>query len=212
MKTIGLVGGIASGKSWIAARLAEWGAVVVDADRLGHEALAESGVQAALRERFGEEIFDSAGGVDRKMIASRVFGPSPEHAQALRDLEAVVHPRITAKMKETLAAAEAAGRPAAVLDAPLLLEAGWDRLCDAVWFVDAPAADRASRAVARGWTPEQFSSREAAQSGLDLKRARADCIIPNVGSAESVSTRLARCWQSLLHGTTSLPSPGDRSS
>lgn len=212
MKTIGLVGGIASGKSWIAARLAEQGAVIVDADRLGHEALAEPEVQAALRERFGEEIFDSSGGVDRKKIASRVFGPSPEHAQALRDLEAVVHPRIAAKMQEAIHAARAAGRPAVVLDAPLLLEAGWNLLCDAVWFVEADEAERRSRAAARGWTPEQFSSREAAQTGLDLKRARADCIIMNVGSAESVSTRLARCWQTLLHGTTSLPPAGDRSS
>ena len=209
MKVIGLVGGVAAGKSFVAGRLASFGAKVLDADKVGHEVLTEPAVMDRLTAEFGPEILDGGGAIDRKQLAKRVFGATPEAAAAKRRLEEIVHPRIRERLRERLDTWRREGCPAAVLDAPLLFEGGWDRLCDEVWFVDAPPEDRLARALARGWTAEHFAAREDAQLGLDLKRARANRIIANVGSAESVTTHLAHRWQVLLPNSPPLPLTDD---
>ena len=85
-----------------------------------------------------------------------------------------------------------------MLDAPLLLEAGWDRLCDALVFVEVPRELRLSRALARGWSEEEFAAREVAQESLDLKRSRADAIIDNSGSPEETRRQVERSWRCLI--------------
>lgn len=209
MKVVGLVGGVAAGKSFVAGRLASFGAKVLDADRVGHEVLTEPAVIERLAAEFGPEIVGEGGAIDRKRLAGQVFGPGPEAAAAKRRLEEIVHPRIRARLREQLDTWRREGCPVAVLDAPLLFEGGWDRLCDVVWFVDAPPEDRLARALARGWSAEHFAAREDAQLDLDLKRARAHDIIANVGSAESVTTHLARRWQVLLPNSPPLPLTDD---
>ena len=85
-----------------------------------------------------------------------------------------------------------------MLDAPLLLEAGWDGLCDTLVFVDAPRPLRMARAVGRGWREEEFAAREGVQKSLDSKRARADVIIDNSGSPESTRAQVERFWHTLV--------------
>ena len=93
---------------------------------------------------------------------------------------------------------EAAGVKVAVLDAPLILEAGWDKLCEKLVFVDAPPEVRLARALARGWNEEDFAARQAAQESLDLKRRRADVIIDNSGSPQRTEAQVEHFWHSLV--------------
>jgi dephospho-CoA kinase len=85
-----------------------------------------------------------------------------------------------------------------VLDAALILEAGWDRLCNCYAFIDVPQEVRLARALQRGWTERDFAAREAAQESLDFKRAHADVIIDNSGSVEHTQDQVQRLWQFLV--------------
>src|SRR4051812_19095434 len=122
MKTIGLVGGVASGKSLAAKMFVELGAVLLDADRTGHAVLAENAeIRQALLERWGDTVLAPDGGLDRSAIARRVFGTSETAAQDRKFLEDLLHPRIRRRLNKERGEAAAAGKPAVVLDAPLLL-------------------------------------------------------------------------------------------
>ncbi|MEQ8847612.1 dephospho-CoA kinase [Botrimarina sp.] len=178
MIVFGLTGGIASGKSYVAALFGELGAVVLDADRYAHTVLAEPEVVSTLRNRWGDAVVDSAGAVVKSELARRVFGPHAEAAAERAFLESVVHPRVRQRLESALAEAEAAGAAAAVLDIPLLVEAGWAERCDAVCFVDTPRPVRLERARRRGWSDAEFARREAAQTDLDAKRLGADAVVP----------------------------------
>ena len=87
---------------------------------------------------------------------------------------------------------------AAALDAPLLLEAGWDRLCDTLVFVDAPRGLRLARARKRGWSEADFARREAAQQSLEAKRGRADLVVDNSGPLDATRAQVERLWHSLI--------------
>ncbi len=207
MFTIGILGGVASGKSLVARQLAELGAGVLDADRAGHETLDDRKVREALRERWGNHAFTPDGRVDRKRIAEIVFSPSPEGGHERQFLEQLVHPRIAQRLadrREELAAEE---YPAVVLDAPLILEAGWDTLCNRLVFVDAARELRLARAAARGWSEEEVARREAAQLPLEVKRARADVTIDNSGTPQQTKAQIERFWKSLAEQDNPPPSP-----
>ena len=197
MHILGLVGGVASGKSLVARLLAERGAVVLDADRGGHEVLQLPEVEAAARARWGERVFGPDGKLDRAGLAKVVFAPPPDGPRERAYLEKLTHPRIAARLLEQAQREAAAGRTAAVLDAPLLLEAGWDKLCTKVIFVDAPRDVRLQRATDRGWTAEQFAAREAAQMPVDEKRRRADWVIDNGGDEQRTREQVDRIWEQL---------------
>jgi dephospho-CoA kinase len=167
MRVIGIVGRMAAGKSTVARRLAERGAVVLDADALAHEALDEPEVRAAVVARFGPDVLGPDGRVRRAAVARLVFGSDPAQAVALADLEAIVHPRVRARLDARLAALRAAeaadGQPrVAVLDVPLLVQAGWAAACDLVVVVECPDAVRHERLAARGMGPAERVAREAA--------------------------------------------------
>lgn len=197
MRIIGLLGGVASGKSTVARLFAELGAGVLDADRAAHEALRQPEIEAALRARWGEAVFGADGRIDRGRVAALVFGDADESARERGFLEQLVHP-VAARLIERQAAALAAeGRKAAVLDAPLLLEAGWDKLCEKLIFVDAPRAARCRRAIARGWSEKEFAARENAQQSLRRKRARADFVIDNSGAPEQTAAQVRALWRVL---------------
>ncbi|MCX7407569.1 MAG: dephospho-CoA kinase [Planctomycetota bacterium] len=178
---IGVVGGIGSGKSAVAREVASLANVhVIDADRLGHEALLDSDVKLALRRQFGESIFDATGEVHRSSLARCVFGDGESYRTARHALEQIVHPEIARRITTEIAQAEAVGQEAVLLDAAVLLEAGWRRLCDAVVFIDAPEELRLQRVQQRsGWTREEFHRREASQLGLTEKRRQCDAVIVN---------------------------------
>ncbi len=198
MKIIGLLGGVASGKSIVAEKFRNRGAVVLDADRAGHEVLRLAEVQEAVRRHFGPEVFTSEGAVDRKALARIVFAPSPAGPRELLTLEKITHPEIRRRLIQQIQQATVAGSPAAILDAPVMLKSGWDRICDVIAFVDCPETLRRSRAVARGWSEKDFSAREASQESIEAKRARADFVIDNSGSLEYTETQIERLWHSLV--------------
>lgn len=180
---IGLVGGVGSGKSAVAAALARRGGRVVDADALGHAALREPALAAAVLARWPQVA--GADGIDRAKLAAVVFADD-----AARDaLEALVHPWIVRRIREGVAAAR---EPFVVIDAPLLLEAGLRGDCDLVVYVDAPAAERARRVAARGWPADELVRREAAQMPLEEKRRLADVVLDNGGSPAALDAQVER--------------------
>jgi dephospho-CoA kinase len=196
MITIGLVGGVASGKSHVAQMLVELGAGLLDADRAGHAVLAEdTEVHQALSQQWGDAVFTADGLVDRAAIARRVFREGDAAKQERQFLENLLHPRIGKRLEALRTQFADEGRPAAVLDAPLLLEAGWRPLCDVLLMVDAPRDLRLQRARQRGWTDAQFSQREAAQWPVADKRRAADVVISNDGSLPDLRQRVLEFWQ-----------------
>lgn len=178
----GVLGGIASGKSEVARLLAGDDGVVLDADREVAGLYDDAGFRSELRAAFGPEVLAKDGTVDRAQLADRAFGSSDQR----RRLEALVHPRVRARLASQLERARAEGRPVIVLDVPLLLENETEHrlpeACDALIFVDAPPAERDARAVARrGWASGEVARREALQMPLEQKRARAQHVIHNDG-------------------------------
>jgi len=197
MHIIGLLGGVASGKSVVARQLAELGAGVLDADHAAHEVLRLPEVEAAAKARWGTEVFGPDGRIDRARLAKIVFAPGSEGSRERKYLEELTHPRIGRLLAGQAESLAAAGTAAAVLDAPLLLEAGWDKLCDTLVFVDAPLSARQARASARGWTPADFTAREAAQQSPEAKRSCAQAVIDNSGSPQETQQQVERFWRSL---------------
>jgi dephospho-CoA kinase len=195
VKTIGVVGGVASGKSRAAQMLVEMGAGLLDADQAGHAVLAEDEeVREVIRRWWGPAVFDADGSIDRRAVASRVFADGDRAAHDRQFLEELLHPRIRSRLERQREEFQAEGRPAVVLDAPLLLEAGWGQMCDVVLMVDAPREVRLERAKLRGWSESQFSRREAAQWAADKKRPHADAVIDNGGSEEQLRDAIQTFW------------------
>ncbi len=160
---IGLTGPIGCGKSTVAERLREHGAIVIDADRLAREVTAPGEpALAAIVERFGPQVLAPDGSLDRAALGRRVFGDPAE----LRALEAITHPAIRPRL---LAALEAAGRsdvPAVVLEAIRLVDGGYADLLDEVWLIVCDPADQRARLAARGLPEDEVARRIASQSGL----------------------------------------------
>ncbi len=199
MKTIGIIGGVASGKSTVARMLVEFGAGHLDADRTGHQVLAEDvEVHDALRERWGEAVFNPDGSVNRVAVASRAFLAGDTAADDRRFLEGLLHPRIRHRLEKLREQFAAEGRSAVVLDAPLLLEAGWGPICDLVVMVEAPRELRLARAAERGWNETEFRQREAAQWPIEKKRREADVVVTNDGSEEELRKSVRAIWD--VHG------------
>jgi dephospho-CoA kinase len=190
---VGIVGGIGSGKSsiarWVAAR--DLGVLLINGDEAGHAVLTLPAVRNALRTRFGNQVFDAGGQIDRKALGQIVFGPKDEEQIARRDLERIVHPQIRALIEKQISQAIAAGKTAILLDAAVLFEAGWNDLCFAVVFIDAPREKRLARLQEdRGWDHSEVDSRESSQLSLDAKRNRAQFVIDNTGSLDEAGQKL----------------------
>ncbi len=184
-RTIGLTGGIGTGKSTVARMLAAAGAAIIDADAIVHELQAPgSPMLAEIAAAFGPEVLDANGALDRARLADRVFRDPAERQR----LNAIVHPGVGAEMARRSAAARSAGAPLIVLDIPLLFETRpRDRDAarggsDATVLVYAPPAVQIERTVARdGCTRAEAERRIAAQLPIDEKRALADYVIENGG-------------------------------
>lgn len=211
MLVIGIVGRMAAGKSTVAGRLAEKGAVVLDADAMAHEVLEEPEVRAAVVARFGPGVLGPDGRVRRGPLARLVFGPDPSQAAALADLEAIIHPRVRARLDARLAdlrAAEAAdGRPrVAALDVPLLVQAGWVGVCDLVVVVECPDAVRFGRLAARGIGPAERDAREAAWGrGWNPAALPPGKTVPVDAAGDLAYTRVQvdRVWERIRDGRPS---------
>lgn len=198
MWTLGMTGGVASGKSVVAQCFGRLGAAVVDADKLGHELLDAPEMAEPLRELFGAESFDTRGRVRRREIARQVFGDSAEARQKRHALEAVLHPAIEAVVGREMRSAAGRGESVFVIDAPLLIESGWVRLCNRVIYVSSPRSVRLQRAKARGWSEADFAAREAAQEPLELKRLRADLVVDSAHSVDDTHCQVECIYHALV--------------
>lgn len=196
--TIGLVGGIGAGKSAVAKILSDLGYVVLDADKDAKAALDLPNVRDQLVSWWSSEILDATGKVDRKKLAAIVF---QDQSQRKR-LEALVHPIVTSTRAAAITTAKREGKPGVVVDAPLLFEAGSDKDCDAVLFVDAPRNARLTRVLERGWTEDEFNRREVAQMSLDEKRQRSDAVIVNDADLPTLRDRTTRAIHDLRQKIT----------
>jgi dephospho-CoA kinase len=185
---IGVIGGIGSGKSRVAAILAERGGRVVSGDEAGHQALKQATVKDRIAKRWGQAVFDEHGEVNRRRLGEIVFANAGER----RALEDIVFPFIEARLRQQIAAVRTdAAAKFVVLDAAVMLEAGWDKECDVILFVHTPAEERLRRLQEqRGWTEKELRARENAQMPLAEKRARADAVVDNSGTPETLSGRI----------------------
>ncbi len=196
MPLIALTGGIASGKSTIAARLAEHGAVVIDADRIVRDVQAPgSPVLARIAEVFGAEMILPDGALDRAALGERVFGD----AEALGRLNAIVHPAVKAESQRRFGEALAADPDSVVVyDVPLLVEARVDDPWDLIVVADAPAELREDRLVElRGMDRRSARARIAAQVPDDARRAIADVVIDTSGTPAATLAQTDALWQRL---------------
>ncbi len=192
---IGIVGGIGSGKSTVGGMLRELGCVVANSDDFARQALRQPKIKQQIVKWWGDDVLDgSTGEIHRARLAKIVFA-NPEER---RRLETLTHPWIEAQRRALFAQAPP-GTPALVIDAPLRLEAGLDRQCEAVIFVDAPPEVRLQRVKSsRGWSASQVRGREAAQMPLDAKRARADHVLVNTGDLFALRAAVGRVLQQIM--------------
>lgn len=211
---IGLIGGIGGGKSQVSAMLAARGAIVIVADAIGHELLDDPELRDQIAGRFGVDVMkrpatlaDAVPRIDRQALGAIVFADPA----ARRELEAILHPRMRARFAESIDRAAQVDGPAlrwVVLDAAILLEAGWDDMCDLVVFVDAPRAERVRRVVdERDWSEETLESRELAQWPIVEKRRRADFVIANDAGFDHLSAEIDRLLAFVGDRTAVRPGP-----
>jgi len=185
---IGLIGGMGSGKTLVAAELARNGGHVISGDQLGHEALQQPAIRARIRQRWGAETFDKEGNVKRSQLGALVFADPNER----KELEALVFPFIERRIGEEIDAARQRDETAfIVLDAAIMLEAGWNKQCDRLVYVHAPRPIRLARlARQRGWTERDLDARETAQWPVAEKKRRADFVIDNSGTPEKITDQV----------------------
>jgi dephospho-CoA kinase len=194
MTRVGLTGGIASGKSTVAAMLAELGAVIIDADAVAREVVA-SGTPglAAVVEEFGEELLGPDGELDRAAMGQLVFNDDA----ARKRLESIVHPLVFERI--VALEGEAADDDVVVHDIPLLAESGRADTFDAVIVVDAPPEVQVSRMTTdRGWTREDAESRIRSQASRGDRLAIATHVIENTGTRVDLRNRVAEVYADVV--------------
>jgi dephospho-CoA kinase len=194
---IGLTGPIGCGKSMVAGWLAQQGAAVIDADALAREVTAPGEpALATVLERFGPAYRRLDGSLDRAALGRLVF----EDANALRDLEAIVHPAVRPRIMAAIAAAEASGVPGVIVEAIKLVEGGLADLCDEVWLVTCDPTIQRERLVGRGASADDAERRIAAQSGIvERLTPRATRILDTSGSTGEVRARVLARWDAALN-------------
>ena len=195
MVVIGLTGGIASGKTVVSGYLQERGAVVIDADRLGHRVYEPNtpGFQKVVNE-FGHDIVAKDGTINRQVLGGKVFG-DPEQMQRLTN---IVWPEIHRLAKEDIAALRRRGVETVVLEAAVLIEADWLDLVDEVWVVSVKPATAISRLMSRnGLTEAQAQARLDSQISNREREQHADVKINNSGDLEQLERRVKTQWKKL---------------
>ena len=190
---VGLTGGVASGKSTVSAILSDLGAVVIDADLLAREVVAEGtdGLREIVEE-FGQGVLTATGELDRSKVGALVFGDDGARGR----LEAIIHPRVRARGAEL--EAEAGDEAVVVHDIPLLAETGQAKSFDAVIVVDVPVELQIERMVSlRGMTPGEAEARVRSQATREQRRAIATYVIENTSTIEDLRDRVTEVFAEL---------------
>jgi dephospho-CoA kinase len=195
VKVIGLTGGIGSGKSTVSRRLAQLGAVVIDADRLARALQARGEpVWREIVNQFGWAVLTAAGDLDRRRLGRRVFFDADQRSR----LNQIVHPAVRQLLSAKTQQAREQGAQVVVWDVPLLIEGGLYRDVDEVWVVWAEEAQQLERIVGRDRVPRsQAWARIRAQMPLSDKLRWADRVIDNRGTQEALMKAVDRAWREL---------------
>ncbi len=193
---IGILGGIGSGKSTVAAAFGRLGCAVIDADKMALEMLIDKDVVGQIVDIFGPDIMLPTGEIDRKKLADRVFSSSDQ----LQKLNDIIHPRVLRQTEILLAQYQADDAvEAIVLDIPLLMETGWHTRCDVLVFVDSDLAVRQIRVHQKGrFDADQIKKRENFQISLDKKREIAQYIVKNNSDLSDLAEQVARIYSAVL--------------
>ena len=189
---IGLLGGVAVGKTTVAGAFGGHGLRVIDADWKAREVAADPGIRARVVDRFGPGVLAPDGGLDRERVAREIFGDEG----ARRDLESILHPAIRPAIVAELEGALGQGI-SVVLDAPLLLETGLIERCDVCIYIDASEASRRQRAGERGWSDGELERREAAQAPLAVKKSRCTYTIGTDGPLTDTAQKVTDVLQEI---------------
>ena len=194
MKIIGLTGGIGSGKSTVAQFLVELGAVILDADKVGHEALKLDNIRQQIVNAFGKQIM-SEGEIDRKKLGRIVFA-NPE---ARDKFNRIIHPPMHDMVRARIEEYRRQGVKVAVLDAPLLIEAGWTSLADEVWVTTAPEAAVLKRLRKRmGLSEQESTARIHSQLTLEERKKHADIVIDTDCQLDELKAKVKELWRRLM--------------
>lgn len=195
MKVVGLTGGIGSGKSTVSKFLADLGAIIIDADRVGHQAF-ETGTEA-YREvvaAFGQLILTPGGEIDRHKLGSIVF----VDPKAREKLNRIMHPRIQKIVKKMIEDFRKRGVEVVVIDAPLLIEAGWAPFVDKIWVTTAPRHTVLERLTKRtGLTEGESLARIRAQLSQQERLKHADAVIDTKCTLDELKNKVQDLWQKL---------------
>ena len=197
MFVIGLTGGILSGKSTIAQMLAEKGAAVIDADKLAHEAYKpDAKLNQELVSEFGQEIRKADGSIDRKKLSRIVFGDE----KALSRLNAIVHPRMKEMARGEIERFRKKGTRVVILEAALLIEAGWTDLADEIWVALAPPDIAIQRLKERGGLSEdEARARVQAQLPPAERAKHANVIINTDCDKSEVRAQVDKLWKTVAN-------------
>ncbi|MBA7544332.1 Dephospho-CoA kinase [subsurface metagenome] len=195
MKVIGLTGSIGSGKSTVSQFLAELGAVILDADRVGHEALKpDTEVWREVVAAFGRQILTPSGDIDRAKLGEIVFG-NPE---SLSRLNQIMHPPMYDMVKARLEGYRQQGVDVVVLEAPLLVEAGWTSLVDEVWVTTASEAIVLKRLKERmGLSESESLARIRSQLSSEERIKHANVVINTDCGLDELKARVGELWRGL---------------
>ena len=194
---VGVLGGIASGKSLVTNWLEELGAKVLVADGIAHDILRQEDVVKEVVHRFGESVLadHERPQIDRKKLAALVFGTSEHHVRQRAQLEAIVQPRVRIELQKRIDQWNAVHHSGVlVLDIPLLVERDWVKQCDCVLMVDTPERMRREFAAARGWSESQLADRESTQLPIEEKRKHATFILVNDGTQQQLKDKVQEWW------------------
>ena len=194
-RVIGLTGGIGSGKSTVSRFLAELGAVIIDADKIGHEIYRpDTDTWRQLVKTFGSGILVPDNTIDRKKLGAIVFGDKQE----LQRLNAIIHPQITQEIKKRIEECRRRAVKVIVLDAPVLLEANAKNLVDEIWVVVADDGNVIKRAASRtGLSEQQIRDRVRSQLSNTERTKDARVVINNDGSPEDLRGKIRELWEQI---------------
>ena len=201
MLVIGLTGGIGTGKSEVTRLLGSLGAVVINADQVGHEAYKpDSESWKDVIKAFGEDILRPNREIDRQKLGAIVFGDPDQLAK----LNRIMHPRMARIVSEKLESLRDQGTEVVVVEAALLFEAGWDSLVDEVWATDSPVETVIKRLQARsGMSAEEALKRIESQMDRSERLSRAQVIVDNGGDVADLETTVDRLWKTRVAATDS---------
>jgi len=193
---IGILGGIGSGKSTVAAEFAKLGCKVIDADKIAHELLDEPDVKAKIVNLFGQAVLDSAGKIVREKLAEVVF----TDADKLSSINEIIHPIVLQRAEKLIKKYNSQNQvKAIILDMPLLVETGWDKRCDKLIFVDCEEKLRLKRAKKLDFDKNQVKIRENFQISLDNKADLADNTVENNSDFSALARQVTDIFSYIMY-------------